>query len=85
MFNKLGKPKSVRLRLFSEDKPELGAIELPIEPFKDDEISTFEGYTKFPFKVKGPYTPFAGKWKAEVRVIDSEDNERVVVTDFRNY
>ncbi|MGU3470838.1 copper resistance CopC/CopD family protein [Paenibacillus sp. D51F] len=85
MFNKLGAPKSVKLRLISEDKPDMGPIEVPVEPFKDDEISTFDGYTKFAYKVKGPYLPFAGKWTVEVRVLDSNDDEHVERTSFRNY
>jgi copper transport protein len=85
MFNKMGAPKSVQLRLISEDKPDLGAIEVPIKPFKDDQISNFDGYTKFAYTVKGTYLPFAGKWTAEVRVLDSNDDEHVERTSFRNY
>ncbi|WP_339279750.1 copper resistance protein CopC [Paenibacillus sp. FSL W8-1187] len=85
MHKSLGDPKSVQLRLMSEDKPELGAIEIPLEPFKDDEISTFEGYTKTAYRAKGTYLPFAGRWTAEVRVMDPNDDERVERLSFRNY
>ncbi|WP_308635651.1 copper resistance CopC/CopD family protein [Paenibacillus silvisoli] len=81
----VGMPKSVKLRLFSLDRPELGPIQVPIEPFEDTEITSFDGYVKAAYKTEGPLIPFAGKWQAEIRVMDKDDNEQVDKVEFRNY
>ncbi|OXM17597.1 copper resistance CopC/CopD family protein [Paenibacillus herberti] len=85
MFKSLGNPESVKLRLVPIDKPEVGAIEIPLEKFQDDEISTFDGYTKTAYRTTGTYLPFAGLWRAEIRVVDEKGVEREVQTSFRNY
>ncbi|MCM3746800.1 copper resistance protein CopC/CopD [Paenibacillus pasadenensis] len=85
MFKSLGDPKSVKLRLISEDKPELGAIDVPVKLFTDDEISTFDGYLKTSYRTTGTYLPFAGRWTAEVRTVDEKGKERVERVSFRNY
>ncbi|SFJ01846.1 copper transport protein [Paenibacillus sp. UNC496MF] len=81
----VGAAKSAELRLFSLDRKELGPIEVPLKPFEDTELTDFEGYAKTAYKAEGPYVPFAGRWEAEIRVRDKDDNETVRKVDFRNY
>ncbi|MBB3114360.1 copper transport protein [Paenibacillus phyllosphaerae] len=83
--NDKGPAKSVVLRLKSLDKPELGAIDVPLTVYTDEELSSFDGYVKEAFKAEGPYLPFAGKWQAEIRVINTNDDELVERYEFRNY
>lgn len=80
-----GEPKSIVLRLKSLDREDVVAINVPLVPFKDNEIMAFEGYTRSDYVAEGPYIPFAGRWKAEVRVLDKDDNEKVERYEFRNY
>ncbi|UVI28720.1 copper resistance CopC/CopD family protein [Paenibacillus spongiae] len=80
-----GAPKNVVLRLKSQDRKELGAIDVPLQPYEDDEISSFEGFVRADYKAEGPFIPFAGKWNAEIRVMDQEDNEKVESYEFRTY
>lgn len=81
----MGAPRSVKLLLRSADKPELGAITVPLKPYTDEEISSFDGFAKTAYKADGPYVPFAGHWTAQVRVLDGNDDERVTDVPFRNY
>jgi len=80
-----GEPKSVVLRLRSEDRPDAGPIDVPLEPYEDAEIDNFSGFVKSTWRAEGPYLPFAGRWTAEIRVVDAEDNEMVHRRSFRNY
>lgn len=82
---KAGQPKSTVLRLQPLDRKNVGYIEVPLESFQDSDIYAFEGYVEAAYKAKGPYLPFAGKWQAQVRVTDSNDNEIVKTTTFRIY
>ncbi|WP_246070608.1 copper resistance CopC/CopD family protein [Paenibacillus kobensis] len=79
-----GDPKSVVLRFRSELHPD-APINIPLELYTDDEIDAFEGYGKFTYRATGPYIPHPGKWTAEIRVLDKNDNELVETTEFRNY
>jgi len=81
----LGEPKSVALRLRSEDRTDAGPIDVPLERYEDDEFDQFSGFVKAAYRAEGPYLPFAGKWTAEIRVVDGEDNEKVHREPFRNY
>ncbi|WP_188988447.1 copper resistance CopC/CopD family protein [Paenibacillus nasutitermitis] len=81
----VGEPKSVLLRLHALDRKELGPIDIPIQPFEDKELTSFDGYIKAAYSAEGPFIPFAGRWNAEVRVMDKEDNELVRTYEFRNY
>jgi len=81
----LGKPKSVALRLRPDDRPETGPIDVPLEPYEDTEIDNFTGFVKSTYRAEGPYLPFPGRWTAEIRVVDAEDNEKVHREPFRNY
>lgn len=68
--------KHVELFLTYQDDPEIAPIKVPLKAgLPDDQIFTSDG----------PYLPFAGNWKAEVRVMDSEDNETVYAKDFTIY
>lgn len=81
-----GTPKSVLLRLRSVDREELGPIDVPLEVYMNDkDITTFEGFVKEDYMAEGPFIPFAGRWKAEVRIMDREDNEKVEHYEFQNY
>ncbi|TKC18845.1 copper resistance CopC/CopD family protein [Robertmurraya kyonggiensis] len=64
------KIKRVNLYLSSIDNPELAPIEVP---FTDGSM------------LDGNYLPFPGKWSAELRILDSEDNEVVFYKDFMIY
>ncbi|MDB4867335.1 MAG: copper resistance protein CopC, partial [Cohnella sp.] len=63
----------------------VGFIEVPIKAYKDEEFDAYTGYVKFAYQADGPYLPFAGEWKAQVRVTDAKDNEMVRETTFRIY
>lgn len=64
------KIKRVNLYLTSIDNPELAPIEVP---FTDGSM------------LDGNYLPFPGKWSAELRILDTEDNEVVFYKDFMIY
>jgi copper transport protein len=80
-----GVPKAVQLRLLSMDKEGMGYIDVPLEDYTDEEQDAFPDFKKSTYRAEGPYLPFAGKWKFQVRVTDSQDNERVVETTTRIY
>ncbi|GFN31120.1 copper resistance protein C [Paenibacillus curdlanolyticus] len=79
-----GAPKSVVLRFRSDLHPD-APIDIPLEPYVDDEIDAFEGYGKYTYRATGPYIPHPGQWTAEIRVMDKDDNELVRTTEFKNY
>ncbi|MFB9330326.1 copper resistance CopC/CopD family protein [Paenibacillus aurantiacus] len=81
----VGPAKSVRMRMISLDRPDLGAIEVPLKPFVDEETSEFTGFIGDSLKAEGPFLPFAGKWQAEMRFITQNDDEIVERYEFRNY
>jgi copper transport protein len=81
----VGEPKSVALRLRSEDRPDAGPIDVPLERYEDTEIDNFTGFVKATYRAEGPYLPFPGRWTAEIRVTDAKDNEKVHREPFRNY
>ncbi|XEC93483.1 copper resistance protein CopC [Paenibacillus tarimensis] len=80
-----GKPKSVRLLLRSEDRSDLGPIEVPIKAYEDPELDAFDGFVKAAYEAEGAYIPFPGQWTAEIRIMDPSDNEMVHREPFRNY
>jgi copper transport protein len=80
-----GVPKTVQLRLLPMDKEGMGFIDVPLKPYSDEELDAFPNYTKSTYSAEGPYLPFAGLWKAQIRVTDAEDNEKVVETTYRIY
>jgi len=72
------KVKRVTVSLINLDG-KIAPLKVPIEPVSSESSL---GTT---FMVKGPYLPFAGKWKVEVRVLDSNDDERVYAKSFEVY
>ncbi|WP_027087775.1 copper resistance CopC/CopD family protein [Cohnella panacarvi] len=80
-----GKAKRVQLRLLPHDKSEVGYIDVPLEPYTDEELDAFPDFVKSTYTAKGPFMPFAGEWTAQVRVTDAADTEYVKETTFRNY
>ncbi|TVX98307.1 copper resistance CopC/CopD family protein [Cohnella terricola] len=80
-----GKPKKVQLRMLPLDKKDMGYIDVPLEPYEDQEIDEFPNYVISTYKAQGPYLPFAGEWKAQIRVTDATDTERVLETTYRIY
>jgi copper transport protein len=80
-----GVPKTVLLRMLPLDKEGMGFIDVPLEVYADEEMDAFPDFKKSTYKAKCPYLPFAGEWKAQIRVTDSEDTERVVETTYRIY
>jgi copper transport protein len=80
-----GDPKIVQLRLLPMDKEDMGFIDVPLEEYKDEEMDAYPDFKKTTYRMQGPYLPFAGQWKAQVRVTDSEDTEHVVETTYRIY
>ncbi|MCU9614946.1 copper resistance protein CopC/CopD [Caldibacillus lycopersici] len=69
--------KRIALNLTFVNNPDIAPIQVPFEeraPAKHVE-----------YMIDGQYLPFAGKWTAEVRILDSEDNEYVYHEDFVVY
>ena len=71
--------KRVEVFLKSRDQ-EMAPIEVPI-----DEVAESGAVGESQFLVKGPYLPFAGDWTIEVRILDSNDDEKVYSKDFTVY
>jgi copper transport protein len=72
--------KIVELRLSSSDKTEIAPLLVPLK-LVDEGKNTLIGKSGdtgyiYRYAVEGPYLPFAGHWKAELKVIDSNDNEK---------
>jgi copper transport protein len=71
-------PKQVQMTLSSADKPDIGAIKVPLSPQQGtDEAGYFTGFDSYRYECYGPYLPFPGRWKVEVRVMDAKDEETV--------
>ncbi|MBP1932087.1 copper resistance CopC/CopD family protein [Ammoniphilus resinae] len=71
--------KRVEVFLKSRDQ-EMAPIEVPVE-----EVAENGAAGESQFMVKGPYLPFAGDWTIEVRILDSNDDEKVYSKDFTVY
>ncbi|WP_426449303.1 copper resistance CopC/CopD family protein [Paenibacillus sp. S-38] len=82
---KLGKPKHVIMKLHSLDGPEIAPLVVPVEPFEDASFEDSYDMKRYSYRVRGAYLPYAGRWKVEVRVMDSEDNETVYDSEIRVY
>jgi copper transport protein len=80
-----GISKKTELLLIPQNRKETGAIVVPLEPYADEELDGFPGFEKTAYRAKGPFMPFPGEWKAQIRVTDAADNERVEETTFRIY
>ncbi|MBW5446968.1 copper resistance protein CopC [Cohnella sp. CFH 77786] len=80
-----GAPKQVQLKLLPVDRPDVGAIAVPVEPYKDEEIDAYPDFAKYAYRVQGPFLPFASEWKAQIFVTDAKGNELERETTFRIY
>ncbi len=80
-----GAPKKVRLLLVPVGREDVGSIEVPIQPYTDEELDAFPDFAKYTYRAKGPYLPFAAEWKAEVVVIDARGTELRRDKTFRIY
>ena len=68
-----------RIELFLQYKDNLDVAPIQV-PFSEMEQSKNVQYM-----IDGQYLPFAGNWTAEIRILDSEDNETVFSKDFIVY
>lgn len=71
------KVKRIELFLINKDNSDVAPIRVPLEDYGEVE--------KAHYMVEGQYLPFSGNWTAEVRILDSEDNEQVYRKDFIVY
>lgn len=71
------KIKRVELLLINKDNPDVAPIRVPFNDY--DEAGSVH------YMIEGQYLPFPGSWTAEVRILDSEDNEKVYREDFNVY
>lgn len=71
------KIKRIELILINKDNSDVAPIRVPLE--------AYEAGAKAHYMIDGQYLPFSGNWEAEVRILDSEDNEKVYRKDFRVY
>ncbi|WP_248930159.1 copper resistance CopC/CopD family protein [Paenibacillus hamazuiensis] len=83
---KMGKPKQVLLKLKDEESADIAPIEVPIAPFDDPQPGSENyGMKPYSYRAEGNYLPYAGLWKVEVRVMDSNDDEMVYEKEMRIY
>ncbi len=69
--------KNIELFLKYKDNPDVAPIQIP---FSEQEQSKTAQYWR-----EGQYLPFSGNWTAEIRILDSEDDEHVFSKDFMVY
>ncbi|WP_284036310.1 copper resistance protein CopC [Neobacillus sp. 114] len=69
--------KRIELYLINKDNSDVAPIHVPLEVYDQGKYAHF--------MTDGSYLPFAGNWTAEVRILDSEDNETVYRKDFVVY
>lgn len=69
--------KRIELFLIYQDNLEIEPIQVP--------ISEIEQSKNVQVKINGSYLPIEGNWTAELRIVDSEDNEKVFHKDFIVY
>lgn len=80
-----GMPKKVQLRMIPTHREDVGFIDVPLETYADEGLEGFAGFAKTTYRAQGAFLPFAGEWKAQIRVTDAQDTERVVETENRIY
>jgi copper transport protein len=88
MPEQLGAPKHVQLRLNPADKSEIAPIEVPLEAEAPEEDPGFTGadqLKKFAYRSSGPFLPYPGLWRIELRVMDKNDDEKVYEKEIRLY
>ncbi|WP_040208228.1 copper resistance CopC/CopD family protein [Neobacillus jeddahensis] len=69
--------KRIELNIINKDNPDVAPIHVPLEAYGQGDYAHF--------MTEGSYLPFAGNWTAEVRILDTEDNEKVYRKDFVVY
>ncbi|MCM3767578.1 copper resistance CopC/CopD family protein [Neobacillus niacini] len=69
--------KRIELILIYNDNSEVAPIRVPLEGDVQGKYAHF--------MTDGNYLPFSGNWTVEVRILDSEDNEKVYQKDFVVY
>lgn len=69
--------KQIELFLKYRDDPDFAPIQIP--------FSKIEQASNVQYMIDGKYIPFAGNWTAEIRILDSDDNEKVFRKDFTVY
>ncbi|MEF3303574.1 copper resistance CopC/CopD family protein [Paenibacillus sp. GYB003] len=89
LTKELGKPKQVLLKLQDTDKPDVAPIEIPLAEHTNEQpdagYTADETYEQHSYKADGPFIPFPGNWKMEVRIMDKNDDETVYTTVKRVY
>ncbi|RKN66124.1 copper resistance CopC/CopD family protein [Paenibacillus ginsengarvi] len=89
LVKEIGKPKQVLLKLQNLDKPEIAPIEVPLTEHKNEQqdagFTADDTYGQYSYKADGPFLPFAGLWKMEVRILDRNDDETVYKLEKRVY
>ncbi|MEK0316339.1 copper resistance CopC/CopD family protein [Cohnella sp. 56] len=80
-----GTPKKVALRLRPLGGGDVGFIEVPLESYEDTELDDFPDFIKATYRSQGPYLAFRGRWEAQIRVTNGDDDELVRSTTFRIY
>lgn len=71
------KVKRIELFLINKDNSDVAPIRVPLEDYEEAMNAHY--------MIEGQYLPFSGNWTAEVRILDSEDNENVYRKDFIVY
>jgi copper transport protein len=69
--------KRIELFLIYQDNLEIEPIQVPIYEIEQSK--------NVQVKINGSYLPIEGNWTAELRIVDSEDNEKVFHKDFIVY
>lgn len=61
-------------------------LQVPVVPKPDpNQPYDFPGFDRYDYEVEGPYLPYPGKWKLEIRVTDARDQEWVYEREIRVY
>jgi copper transport protein len=84
---RMKEPKRVLMYLQNQDRRDIGPIEVPLAPDTRGRPypETFTGFNRYDYAAQGPYLPFPGHWKIELRIMDPEDNETVYTKEINIY
>jgi copper transport protein len=88
MPEEMGAPKHVQLRLTPAERKEIAPIEVPLEAEAPEDDPGFTGadqLKKFAYRSSGPFLPYPGLWRIEIRVMDKNDDEKVYEKEIRLY
>lgn len=85
----LGEPKRMQLRLQDLDKPDIAPIDVPLTAHRNEQqdavFTADDTLGQFSYRADGPFIPFPGNWKFELRVLDRNDDETVYTEVTRVY